>query len=201
MLNLTTNMGIENLIQIPTQEIAYTIANKPEPNLKVHPGQNIRCERDTLLNLCKLVRHDQRYKYIDRTTRFNIRINRLNKRYKRGGRRLQPDYRQRKRRPNMPNESNLVQIKCKSLDKKCNKNIRILTINKQSRINKDILLHNHLCDNDMDIYIASKTWLTDARQDETWIKMSTLENGGYNINIANRKERSGGPSLGYKKQI
>ena len=48
---LTTNMGIKNLIQIPTQEIAYTIANKPEPNLKVHPGQNIRYERDTLLNL------------------------------------------------------------------------------------------------------------------------------------------------------
>ena len=185
-------MGIKNLIQITTQELAYTIANKPEPNLKVHPGQNIRYERDTLLNLCKLVRHDQRYKYIDWTTRFNIRNNRLNKRYKRGGRRLQPDYREKKRRPNMPNESNLVQIKCESLDKKRNKNIRILTINTQSIRNKDILLHNHLCDNDMDTCIASKTWLMDTTQDETWIKTSTLENGGYNINIANRKERSGG---------
>ena len=44
----------------------------------------------------------------------------------------------------------------------------------------------------MDICIASETWLTDTTQDETWIKTSTLENGGYNINIANRKERSGG---------
>ena len=51
-LNSTTNIGIKNLIQTPTQELAYTIANKPEPNLKVHPGQNIRYERDTLLNLC-----------------------------------------------------------------------------------------------------------------------------------------------------
>ena len=40
--------------------LAYTIANKSEPNLKVHPGQNIRYDRDTLLKLCKLVRHDQR---------------------------------------------------------------------------------------------------------------------------------------------
>ena len=75
-------MGIKNLIQIPTQELAYTIANKSEPNLKVHPGQNIRYARDTLLNLGELVRQDQRYKYIDKTTRFNIRNNRLNKRYK-----------------------------------------------------------------------------------------------------------------------
>ena len=92
----------------------------------------------------------------------------------------------------MPNESNLVQIKCKSLDKKCNKNIRTSTINTQSIRNKDMLLHNHLCDNDIDICITSETWLMDTRQDEAWIKMSTLENGGYNINIANRKERSGG---------
>ena len=92
----------------------------------------------------------------------------------------------------MPNKSNLVQIKCKSLDKKHNKNIRILTINTQSIRNKDILLHNHLCDNDMDICIASETWLMGTIQDETWIQMSTLENGGYNINIANRKERLGG---------
>ena len=123
--------------------------------------------------------------------RFNIRTNRLNKRYKQGGKRLQPDYRQKKIRPNMPNESNLVQIKCKSLDKKHNKNIRISTINTQSIRKKDILLHNHLCDNDMDICIASKTWLMDTTQDETWIKMSSFKNGGYNINIANRKERSG----------
>ena len=33
------------------------------------------------------------------------------KRYKQGGRRLQPDYRQKKIRPNMPNKSNLVQIR------------------------------------------------------------------------------------------
>ena len=66
----------------------------------------------------------------------------------------------------MPNESNLVQIKCKNVDKKCNKNIRISTINTQSIRNKDILLHNHLCDNDMDICITSKTWLTDTTQDE-----------------------------------
>ena len=91
----------------------------------------------------------------------------------------------------MPYKSNLVQIKSKSSDKKRNKNIRILTINTQSISNKDILLHNHLFDNDMDICIASKTWLMDTTQDETWIKMSTLENWGYNINIANRKERSG----------
>ena len=75
-------MGIKNLIQIPTWELAYTTANNPEPNLKVQSGQNIRYDRDTLLNLGKLVRHDQRYKYIDKTTRFNIRGNRLNKRYK-----------------------------------------------------------------------------------------------------------------------
>ena len=66
-----------------------------------------------------------------------------------------------------------------------------MTINTQSIRNKDILLHNHLCDNDIDICIASETWLMDTTQDETWIKMSTLENGGYNINIASRKERSG----------
>ena len=152
-------MGIKNLIQIPTQELAYTITNKPEPNFKVHPSQNIRYDRDTLLNLGKLVRQDQRYKYIDKTTRFNIRNNRLNKRYKQGGRRLQPGYGKRERSPNMPNESNLVQIKCESLDKKHNKNIRISTINTQSIRNKDILLHNHLCYNDMDMCIASETWL------------------------------------------
>ena len=75
---------------------------------------------------------------------------------------------------------------------KKNKNIRISTINTQSIRNKDILLHNHLCDNGIDICIASETWVMDTTQDETWIKTSTLENGGYNINIANRKERSGG---------
>ena len=37
-----------------------------------------------------------------------------------------------------------------------------------------------------------KPGFMDTTQDETWIKTSTLENGGYNINIANRKERSGG---------
>ena len=71
------------------------------------------------------------------------------------------------------NLSNLfkVDINKSSYNQADQKTIKLSTIHVQSVKNKDLILHQYICDNKIDLCILTEIWSTDRDTDKIWISL------------------------------
>ena len=62
----------------------------------------------------------------------------------------------------------------------------------QSVKNKDMILHQYICDNKIDLCILTETWLTDSDIDKVWISCTSLNNGNLRMDTSHRIGQQGG---------
>ena len=80
--------------------------------------------------------------------------------------------------------------------------VKIATAYVQSTKNKDLILHQHICDNEIDLCILTETWLSNKQNDNTWKTCTPLNNDPFRISNSNRMGQSGGGlALVYNKEI
>ena len=80
--------------------------------------------------------------------------------------------------------------------------VKIATANVQSIKNKDLILHQHICDNEIDLCVLTETWLSNKQNDNTWKSCTSLNNDPFRISISNRMgQLGGGLALVYNKEI
>ena len=124
----------------------------------------------------------------------NIRKLRLNKKRKRG-------CRGRKKNRSV-NWSNLHQIRTRRNDMitNINENISMSLANVQSLRSKELLIHDYIHEQKIDMMILTETWL--SSEDAVRIDSSELNKNGYRISTSHRKERKGGGlALVYRENI
>ena len=62
----------------------------------------------------------------------------------------------------------------------------------QSVKNKDMILHQYICDNKIDLCILTETWLRDSDIDKVWISCTSLNNGYLRMDTSHRIGQQGG---------
>ena len=127
----------------------------------------IEYNHDKLYNIVRKVGKDSRYKLIDRSACTTIRILHLNKRGKRGGKRLKHHTHRLGLIPEGVNSSNLIHIKMDTNQSMRELNLTLSLLNVQLIKNKELLLHGQLIHHDVDICILTETWLSDNDLDRT----------------------------------
>ena len=74
--------------------------------------------------------------------------------------------------------------------------IKLSTINVQSVKNKDMILHQYVCGNKIDLCLLIETWLTDSDIDKVWRSCTSLNNGSLRMDTSHRiGQRGGGLAL------
>ena len=72
----------------------------------------------------------------------------------------------------------------------------------QSVKNKDLILHQYICDNKIDLCILTETWLTDSDTDKVWISFTSLNNRSLRIDTSHRiGQQGGGLALIYSNML
>ena len=72
----------------------------------------------------------------------------------------------------------------------------------QSVKNKDMILHQYICDNKIDLCILTETWLTDSDTDKVWISCTSLNNWSLRIDTSHRiGQQGGGLALVYSNML
>ena len=79
-------------------------------------------------------------------------------------------------------------------------NVKIGTGNVQSIKGKAIALQDYLLDNNLDIFLATETWLKHDDKDKAWLQGSCLNKGEFKCLTSNRSgtKKGGGLALIYK---
>ena len=115
----------------------------------------IKYERDQLTKIALKCKHDKHLKITNKDTCAKIRECRLNRRYKRGGKRLETTFRKSEQQYNTFNKSNLINISCndKGSDRSRD-DIQIALINAQSLRIKELLLYDYIKQNSIDLCIV-----------------------------------------------
>ena len=86
------------------------------------------------------------------------------------------------------NTKNLVHIQL-GTEQNLSSNVRVGTVNARSVKNKsDIIVETSKLEN-LDFLVISETWL--GEEDKHWIATSSLDTGGYRIQIINRQGKQG----------
>ena len=74
--------------------------------------------------------------------------------------------------------------------------------NCQSIKNKDLVVHDHLVSNNIDLGIFTETWLSESSDDIVWCVTSPLQNFGFRILTSNQKSRRGdGLAIVYREGL
>ena len=98
--------------------------------------------------------------------------------------------------------SNLINIKTSTSSVYNCLEVRIATVNVQSVKNKDLILHQHICDNGIDLCVLTEMWLSSKQDDITWQSCTPLNNDPFRVSISNRiGQAGGGLALVYNKEI
>ena len=154
--------------------------------------------RDQLYELILKVENDSRYKLMGPETCITIRQLRLNKhkRGKRGGTRKIKRHNYNHKNARGINMANLVQVHIKPIvdhnqEDNRTKQLHLLLSNIQSMKNKELLLLEHLNNNNIDIAVVTETWLNEDI-DKAWVQTSELNRNGFNLDISNQIGRRGG---------
>ena len=94
----------------------------------------------------------------------------------------------------LANLSNLIRINTDELlrDQANQRTIKLSTINVQSVKNKDMILHQYICKNKIDLCILTETWLADSDIDKVWISCTSLNNGNLRMDTSHRSGQQGG---------
>ena len=143
------NIG-KNTTMEETSELKIISSNTTSD--RIH--ECIKYEREELIGIANKCKQDNRY------TILNIRNYRLNRRYKRGGKRLNTAYRKLIQQHNTLNIDNLVSISCNDLGFNSDRNshnMLIVLVNAQSLRIKDLLLYEYIKEDNIDICIVTET--------------------------------------------
>ena len=104
--------------------------------------------------------------------------------------------------PRYANLSNPINIKTSTKSGSNYLDVKIATANVQSIKNKDLILHQHICDNEIDLCVLTETWLGNKQNDNIWKSCTPLNNDPFRISISKRMGQSGGGlALVYNKVI
>ena len=167
-------------------------------NKQVHLGytyslMELKCLRD-------IVYHDNHYRILPVQKCKEVIDHQINKRRRQGCRAGAKSRKQQN--PRYADLSNLSNIKTSNKSDSNYWEVRIAMVNVQSVKNKDLALHQHICDNGIYLCVLTETWLGSKPDDKTWQSCTPLNNGPFRISISNRTGQSGGGlALVYNKEI
>ena len=71
-------------------------------------------------------------------------------------------------------------------------NFKFGTGNIRSLKNKADLKDDHLLSEKFDAFLITEIWLKDTKNDQSWLKASTLNSGNYAVHPINREDKNGG---------
>ena len=71
-------------------------------------------------------------------------------------------------------------------------NTRFALVNSRSIKNKDLMLHQHLVEKEIDIYVVTETWLGQTDIDKIWHESTVLNRNEFQLFPSNRQGRQGG---------
>ena len=201
---LRGTMVYSNLVNIPLSSLSEAITsghNSASPT-PARPVQSIyrTAIRDSLsyteaelLCIRDYMQHDRRYHTLDSAACVRIRELRLNKKRKRGcpgGQQRKQKQLAREKREKGVDHNNLINIPLTEQLLQHENKVNISTINARSVKSSEVIIKDHLVDNDIDICVISETWLKDC--DQAWIEGCELNKDGFRMQTANRKARTGG---------
>ena len=165
----------------------------------------IKYEREELIGIANKSKQDNQYKILNKETCIKITNYRLNRRYKRGGKRLNTAYRKLIQQHNTLNIDNLVSISCNDLGFNSDRNsdnMLIVLVNAQSLRSKDLLLYEYIKEDNIDICIVTETWIQNRKEDKAWCEISALNNDNLMLHNINREMcRGGGLALISKSNL
>ena len=199
-------MHKENIIQIPFEiELVRSVkgTNELEQNGK-QAKQLMECKKLTSYASMELkviyndIKGDKCYKLLKPGVCNKVRNLWLNGRGKRGGKHLKLSLKQMGVNHDNLTIINNINEYTKSRSNHC---IKGCLVNIQSLKNKDLTLRDHLTANQMDICVATETWLKNNDADAIWLEVSVLNNEGYKLDAANRNERKGGLALIHHSKV
>ena len=161
---------------------------------------NLIYSANELKALREMVLHNRRFRTLPLVAVNNIRRFNLHKIRRRGHK-----MGNKKQDPRFADLSNLDNIKLDTNNNKRSddgKVFRISEANAQSIRNKDLLFHDHIYDNKIDVCIITDTWLHDTDRDRAWLYSVSVNSDPLNILSSNRKNRTGGGlAIMYKKPL
>ena len=148
----------------------------------------IEFSHDELYRIGRRVGMDSRYKQLDRSACITIRKLRLNRRGKRGGRRLKSHTHSLGLISDGVNSANLTRIKMETTHSMIDSKFKLTMslLNAQSIKNKELILHGQLIHHDVDICVLTETWLSDSDLDRTWLQCTVLNKAPYWMFTSNR---------------
>ena len=182
-------MELSNLIIIPLLGGMILSSSKQHQHNKsiVYTSEDLKNIRDDMY-------HDHYYRKLSSQTVKTIRNLRINnkKKNRRGSKvgSISKNINQQR----SANLSNLIRINSDELprNRANQKTIKLSTINVQSVENKDMILHQYLCDNKIDLCLLTETSLTDSDIDKLWISCTSLNNGSHRMDTSHMIGQQGG---------
>ena len=152
-------------------------------------SSNCLCyDPSVLKTICHNTSHDQRYKILPFGAIARIRELKISNRLSR--KKAQPRIRHT---PAGINYKNLTQVEVtKDNGIIHNTQLRIGTINIRSIKRNDQLLPREIIHSDLDIIIATESWLKDTEADQIWVQGCDFNRSPFQCHHANRHGRTGG---------
>ena len=167
------------------------VNDQPVQLCHTYSSMELKCLRD-------IVFHNNCYKTLPTHTCKRVIDLGINKK-RRWGFRVN---KKKQQNPRYADLSNLINIKTSTKSVPNYLEVRIATGNVQSLRNKDLILHQHICDNKIDLCVLTETWLSSKQNDKIWQSCTPLNNDPFRISISNRTGQSGGGlALVYNKEI
>ena len=152
----------------------------------------VQYNKAKLYSIADKVRSNPRYKVVNSITCNNIRKLKLNRRGCRGGVRMKShlDIMHQKGSDN----GNLIII-INTGQQEITPNhhsLCICLVNIQSIKNKQLILHEYLVENNINLCVLHEMWLSDTEANQVWLQCSSLTNDGFKCFTSNRQGRTGG---------
>ena len=187
-------MDAKNLKTIKTIETVTDVL-RPVPKLQISGEVPLRiysCNELMVIN--KEARHNQIYRILPFGAIIEIRSLRLN--HKKIKNNKQHNIKQKGVNP-----YNLTHIQITKTLESHNSKLKIATVNTQSIRNKDLQVMELISDHNLDLVIATETWLTDSQNDNIWLEVTCLNKYQLRMLVNNRFGwRGGGILLIYRKE-
>ena len=149
--------------------------------------------KQDLLVLASRVIYGRTYKQMDNESIIRIRKLRLNQRGKWGGTRIRSHLEVFRSRQDGVNKNNLVNVEIMRNNATVLKrsNTRLALVNSRSIKNKDLMLHQHLVEKEIDICVVTETWLGQTDIDKIWYESTVLNRNEFQLFPSNRQGRHG----------
>ena len=145
--------------------------------------------KQDLLDIASRVISGRTYKQMDTESIIRIRKLRLNQRGKWGGVRIRSLLEVYRDRQDGVNKNNLVNVEITRNSPKPleTSNTRLALVKARSIKNKDLMLHQHLIEKEIDICIVIETWLGQADIDKIWYESTVLNRNQFQLFHSNRQ--------------